>query len=490
MAKQLEKKHTLAVRWLHWINFPLLFVMIWSGLLIYWANAVYGFWIGPYEVFHFFPAPFYDFFGIPYRLAEGMRIHFFFMWLFTANGLAYVVYLIASGEWRSILPVPSSLKRAFRVALYDAHIVKSKPPQGKYNDAQRIAYTTVILMGAGSVITGLAIYKPLQLAWLTTLLSGYEWARWMHFWLTILFVLFFVVHVVQVVIAGWRNFQSMITGRELSTKNYQLETVEADKTQRGNTAAILNEKRRLSEPLPNEEARRLMWKYSRRGFIVGGAAGLAGFFGWRFLSDETKSRLYESAFRFNERVSQVFYRPTRLAPEFPPTAISPARVNGYLGIESEIDLSAWTLAVGGLANRTDDLILNLDDIKRLPRVEMITELKCIEGWTVIVQWAGARFSDFVAAYPPAGTPPYVSISTPDNQYFVGWDMPSIMHPQTLLAYEMNGEPLKPEHGAPLRLASPTKYGIKLIKRIGRIEFTSTRPRDYWAEEGYDWYSGH
>ena len=215
MAKQLDKKHTLAIRWLHWLNFPLLAVMIWSGLLIYWANAVYGFWIGPYEVFHFFPTPFYDFLGIPFRLAEGMRIHFFFMWLFALNGMAYVIYIIVSGEWRSLVPVPSSLQRAMRVALYDAHIVKDKPPQGKYNDAQRIAYTTVILMGAGSVISGLAIYKPLQLAWLTLLLGGYEWARWMHFWLTVLFMLFFVVHIVQVVIAGWRNFQSMITGYEM-----------------------------------------------------------------------------------------------------------------------------------------------------------------------------------------------------------------------------------------------------------------------------------
>jgi DMSO/TMAO reductase YedYZ molybdopterin-dependent catalytic subunit len=123
---------------------------------------------------------------------------------------------------------------------------------------------------------------------------------------------------------------------------------------------------------------------------------------------------------------------------------------------------------------------------------------------VIVHWAGARFSDFAARYLPktidGSKPdvglhpeklvPYVSLATPDNGYFVGWDMPSILHPQTLLAYEMNGEPLLPEHGAPLRLASPTKYGIKLIKRIGRIEFIAERPRDYWAESGYDWYSGH
>ena len=212
MLKQLEKKHPLAIRWMHWINFPLLTMMIWSGLLIYWANQVYGIRIFGYELFKFFPQSFYDFLGVPQRLAEGMQLHFFFMWLFAINGLIYVIYTIVSGEWRAILPVPSSLKRAPLVALHDAHIVKAKPSQGKYNDAQRIAYTSVILMGVGSLLTGLAIYKPLQLDWLTALFGGYEWARWLHFWLTILFVLFFLVHVFQVILAGWRNFNSMITG--------------------------------------------------------------------------------------------------------------------------------------------------------------------------------------------------------------------------------------------------------------------------------------
>lgn len=215
MDKQLEKKHPLAVRWMHWINFPLLAMMIWSGLLIYWANAVYSLRLGTYEVFHFFPPWFYEALGIPFRLAEGLQLHFFFMWLFTANGVAYIIYTFLSGEWRSLLPVPASFRRAPIVALHDAHIVKAKPPQGKYNDAQRIAYTGVILMGAGSVITGLSIYKPTQTGWLTSLLGGYEWARWEHFWLMILFVLFFGVHVFQVAMAGWANFRSMISGYDV-----------------------------------------------------------------------------------------------------------------------------------------------------------------------------------------------------------------------------------------------------------------------------------
>lgn len=214
-SKQLEKKHPLAIRWLHWINFPLLTMMIWSGILIYWANPVYSVWIGNYQLFKFFPVWFNEALGIPFRLAEGLQLHFFFMWLFLVNGVIYVAYTIVSGEWRAILPVPGSMKRALRVALHDAHILKAKPPQGKYNDAQRIAYTSVILMGVGSVLTGLAIYKPLQLSWLTSLFGGYQWARWIHFWLTIGFVAFFGVHVFQVLLAGWSNFRSMITGSEI-----------------------------------------------------------------------------------------------------------------------------------------------------------------------------------------------------------------------------------------------------------------------------------
>ncbi len=215
MAKQLEKKHPLAIRWMHWINFPLLTMMIWSGILIYWANPVYGIRIFGYELFKFFPDWFNEYLGIPFRLAEGLQLHFFFMWWFVINGVIYILYTLLSGEWRALLPIPASFKRAPLVALHDAHILKKAPPQGKYNDAQRIAYTGVILMGAGSVLTGLAIYKPMQLSWLTWMLGGYEWARWEHFWLMVMFVLFFAVHVIQVILAGWSNFRSMITGYEI-----------------------------------------------------------------------------------------------------------------------------------------------------------------------------------------------------------------------------------------------------------------------------------
>ncbi len=214
--KRIEKKHPFVIRWTHWINFPLLMIMIWSGLLIYWANSVYGIKIGSYELFHFFPKSFYETLGIPFRLAEGMAWHFLFMWLFMINGVAYVLYTIFSGEWRYLVPSRQSFKEAIQVTLYDLHLSKYHPPRHKFNGAQQIAYTTVILMGAGSLLTGLAIYKPMTFAWLTSLLGGYEWARWEHFWLTIGYVLFFIVHIVQVVKAGWNNFRSMVTGYEVA----------------------------------------------------------------------------------------------------------------------------------------------------------------------------------------------------------------------------------------------------------------------------------
>ena len=284
-------------------------------------------------------------------------------------------------------------------------------------------------------------------------------------------------------------------------------TVDSFPEDPNNTASILKERRYLSEPLSNEVAKKQMSARSRRTFLTGGAAALIGIFGWRWMSDETKAALYKRTFEFNERVSQMFYSPKRLAAEFPPERVTkPERFNGGEGLDGEIDAFEWRLSIGGLAGRTDDLMLTIEDIKRLPRTEMTTEFKCIEGWSTIVHWAGVRFSDFAAAYAPKNRdgskgdvaarpqdlPRYVAMSTPDEKYFVGWDIESILHPQTLLAYEMNGEPLRPEHGAPLRVASPTKYGIKQIKRIGRIEFTDERPRDFWAqpEYGYDWYSGH
>lgn len=205
-------KHPLAIRWFHWINFPLLFLMIWSGMLIYWANGIYKIQIGDTILFKFFPKALYNFFGLSGQLAKGMAWHFATMWLFTINGILYFLYTMISGEWKLIFPTKKSFKEAWEVVLHDLGIREIAPLQEKYNAAQRIAYTMVLVMGFGSILTGWAIFRPVELSWLTTILGGYKLARIEHFILTIGFVLFFIIHIVQVIIAGWQNFQSMITG--------------------------------------------------------------------------------------------------------------------------------------------------------------------------------------------------------------------------------------------------------------------------------------
>lgn len=263
------------------------------------------------------------------------------------------------------------------------------------------------------------------------------------------------------------------------------------------------------------DVRREMRQKSRRSFLVGAAAALAGYGGWRWLKTSAADAdgipwPLRRAHEFNEQLARGYFSASRLAPTFPRHLARMPRVNGRIGLDAEdFDSAAWRLEVVSLTDSAKEeivpsLSLTLEDIKALPRVEEVTELKCIEGWSQVTHWAGARFSDFAAKYQlttGSGEPfdvenkaadlvRFVSLETPDGVYYVGLDIESALHPQTLLCYEMDGKPLTLEHGAPLRLYIPLKYGIKSIKRIGRITFTDTRPFDYWAERGYDWYSGH
>lgn len=215
MPTKIIHKHRLATRWMHWLNFPLLTILIWSGLLIYWANDVYELRLGDYTLLRFFPDGFYKALNVPYRLGEGMAYHFVFMWAFMLNGLLYVLFTLISGEWRYLVPGKGALRDSWHVVLHDLGLRKELPPQTKYNAAQRVAYSAIIVMGLGSVLTGFAIYKPVQLGWLTAALGGYEAARAEHFILTVGYVLFFVIHLAQVIRAGWNNFRGMVAGFEI-----------------------------------------------------------------------------------------------------------------------------------------------------------------------------------------------------------------------------------------------------------------------------------
>lgn len=219
--ERLVAKHSRATRWFHWINVPLLSLMIYSGLLINWANNVYAIGWGNVTLVKLFPEILYDVLGMNYRLAEGMAWHFTIMWFFVINGIAYVSYTFLSGEWRELVPTVSDFPGAWRVLLLDLQNREQPRPQRKYNSAQKLAYSAVIVMAAGSIVTGLAIYKPTQLAWLTFCCGGYQGARLIHFGLTMGFMLFIGIHLIQVGRAGWNTLRGMVTGFEIVSSQEQ-----------------------------------------------------------------------------------------------------------------------------------------------------------------------------------------------------------------------------------------------------------------------------
>lgn len=246
------------------------------------------------------------------------------------------------------------------------------------------------------------------------------------------------------------------------------------------------------------EAEARIHKISRRSFLWAGlatGAGIGGLVAFNKYAPENNSAKtpLRRVLAFNEVVAQrLFYRPTHRAHEFPRTAAQTPR-NNYKGDTPIIDLATWEMTLTGLESGASKK-LTLADLKDLPPVEQTTELKCIEGWSTVVNWGGVRLVDFVKKYPPPAGTKYVSMLSepadfPDERYYIGLHLSDCLHPQALLATHMNGKPLTAEHGAPLRLVMPHKYGIKNIKLITSIAYVAERPTDYWYEQGYDWYAG-
>ncbi len=233
---------------------------------------------------------------------------------------------------------------------------------------------------------------------------------------------------------------------------------------------------------------------SRRSFLAFAGLGVAGYAGFKGIQSQSPADgdnippIIRSGLRWNEGVWETVQRDGASARTFSVDEREDIRVNGRFGLEEDVP-DDYAISVVGVDG--DEIAsLAVDDIRGLTEQSMVWEHKCIEGWSNIVNWTGARFSDFVERFAPDQTDwEYVSLVTPNEEYYVGMERYTMMHHQTLLAWQLNGEELSPDHGAPLRLATPLKYGIKQLKRVGRIEFTNDRPADYWVERGYDFHSG-
>ena len=261
----------------------------------------------------------------------------------------------------------------------------------------------------------------------------------------------------------------------------------------------------MKNPFSKQPAEKILSQkqINRRNFIAFGSfIGLnaLAFGGWRWLykSPEEKSgitagarRPLRRALNQNELLLRKTFSNNHLVQTYPKSMAAPnVRVNSEIGIDdADFDSKNWLLTI----NKKDGskLQLSLPDIMALPKTEIVYDFKCVEGWDQVSHWGGVRFSDFISHYnlQEEAKLQYVGMVTPDKAYYVGLDMASVLHPQTLLAYEVNGKPLPVKHGQPLRLIIPVKYGIKNLKRIGSISFSDERLPDYWAEQGYDYYSG-
>jgi DMSO/TMAO reductase YedYZ molybdopterin-dependent catalytic subunit len=254
------------------------------------------------------------------------------------------------------------------------------------------------------------------------------------------------------------------------------------------------------EEVPESAVRRRMLK-SFGWFAVASVVPI-GIYNWIKRSPKAMGTLkpLRDVLNTNEAIARTYFSNTHLVRTYPVEEAAPkARTNGYDGLKTPVP-EDWKLTIETPGKQP--LQLTIDDIKALPKQEIVYEFKCIEGWSQIQHWGGVRLSDFMAHYKlgtHSGNAPnpdatndlfkYIGLETPDKGYYVGIDMESALHPQTLLAYELNGQPITAPHGAPLRLIIPVKYGVKNLKRIGRLFFADERPRDFWAERGYDYYVG-
>ncbi len=230
-------------------------------------------------------------------------------------------------------------------------------------------------------------------------------------------------------------------------------------------------------------------RLSRRGFAVGGVAALAGLAGWKWLVTRREEDGLPWPLRRVLRFNGAWPKRHSGRRAGHPNSLAARRKN-LASTARSASTRRSPFPIGGCASsgarvKAVRRLFRLEEIKALPHVEMTTELKCIEGWSTVVHWAGARLADLAAKTGLATRSGrqehkqdllrYAALETPDREYYVGLDMASAVHPQTLLCYEMNGEPLIPEHGAPLRLVIPVKYGIKNLKQIGTIRFTDVAP---------------
>jgi DMSO/TMAO reductase YedYZ molybdopterin-dependent catalytic subunit len=226
--------------------------------------------------------------------------------------------------------------------------------------------------------------------------------------------------------------------------------------------------------------------FLKRGLSVGALSLLAG---CELTDDESVQRVLWAMSRWNDRVQGWLFDPNRLAPEYPESRITrPFPYNAYYSEDEVpiIDGSSYRLELAGMIENKKPW--TLPELYALPQVSQVTRHICVEGWSAIGKWSGVRFSEFLKRVGADTTAKYVGFQCADD-YYGSIDMPTALHPQTVLAFNYGDQRLPPKYGYPLKLRVPTKLGFKNPKLITAIFVTNEYPGGYWEDKGYNWFSG-
>jgi DMSO/TMAO reductase YedYZ molybdopterin-dependent catalytic subunit len=252
---------------------------------------------------------------------------------------------------------------------------------------------------------------------------------------------------------------------------------------RPDAAEILREAGGLLEKRLPQPARRA---FLRRGLTLGGLAMLSG---CSLADDEGVERALAAVSRWNDRVQGWLFDPTRLAPTYPESMIArPFPFNAYYGIDQapRVDEESFRLEVSGLV--ADRRAWRLEELRAMAQAEQVTRHICVEGWSAIGKWGGVPFADFLKRVGADLSARYVGFKCADD-YYTSIDMPTALHPQTILALTYDGRTLPREYGFPMKLRMPTKLGYKNPKHVQAIFVTNTYPGGYWEDQGYNWFGG-
>jgi len=230
--------------------------------------------------------------------------------------------------------------------------------------------------------------------------------------------------------------------------------------------------------------------FLRRGLSLGALSLLSGCdLGDKITYDNSVQRMLTAMSRWNDGAQAWLFDPKRLAPEFPASRITaPFPFNAYYGEEEVrlVDGAGYKLEVSGMVR--EKKFWSLPELYTLPEVSQITRHICVEGWSAIGKWSGARFSDFLQRIGADTSARYVGFKCADD-YYTSIDMATALHPQTLMAFKFADQLLPPKYGFPWKLRIPTKLGFKNPKHVVALFVTNEDPGGYWEDKGYNWFSG-